>query len=343
MEQHLSKRATISEPIELELPQYTRWSSDRIRFEPAREKDLGKGIVFVDPFTEKELWVTPDTLQGYRDFFGARYDVLSDGNKAVYHVVEHVLSAIYCAGITDIRVVCAPKKAEDGPDRFSGYVPVVGPGIEPVAEPLREKRVENCAETPIFEITEKMAFTVEPNATLIVEPSDTFDIFIKTEHDDLADDLNAKPAEVMDVYQHLEAHKRARPIGRLQKKVLHMLWQVLRKTKVLTGLHPKAYNMAFPGMDGDDIADNMHPEYQAERNEHFYHTIYSDVLGLIQTHFPGQIKGRFTFINGKHTSRDPLMHQLAQSGVVTKKSRSLLDWESRRVPKSAAKTEIFPS
>lgn len=287
-------RKTLSEEVAVFMPPYFATASQSLRFEPSFER---KGVWFRN--NGREVPINHETLRGHRDISGARYNVIQEGDKVLFKVVEHVLSAIHLAGITDVTVVSS-----------RGFLPVVGPGVTPVLNRLEDNGVEREGEQDIFSFPD-YEIRDESGAVLRVNPSDSFGISVESYYKDLAD-IGTPKLMIDDVLEDSNIVKGsvARPVARLQAKALYQIWKVLNKGKVFRGIDPCAYIIARPGMDGSDIRGLMGEHFQEKGDEHYWHSVYADIFGEIKTIFPGEIRGHFDFEGSNHISRVRMLQDL---------------------------------
>lgn len=287
-------RKTLSEDVDVFMPPYFATASQTLRFEPSFERE---GVWLRN--NGRDIPINHETLRGYRDISGARYNVIQEGNQVLFKVVEHVLSAIHLAGITDVTVVSS-----------RGFLPVVGPGVTPVFERLSHKVVERAGKGESFVFSDHQ-IEDESGAILKVTPSDSFGISVESHYKDLVD-LQAKKLVIEDVFDEKNLQKGivARPIARLQQKTLYRVWKTLNSLKMFRGIDPCAYIIARPGMDGSDIREVMGKDFQKNGDEHYWHSVYADISGEIKTIFPGEIRGHFDFEGSNHVSRVRMLQDL---------------------------------
>jgi len=245
--------------------------------------------------------VTPDTIEWVKHWTTARFLQIETPFGKI-KVIEHFISALRAAWIQAANI------------RFSGgLMPVVWPWIDPVYSKLKmHSKLKEIWEVDDYVVGERQEFH-HWNATMIIEPSDTFDIVIDTNHSDLVD-LWSKALEIIDVTWSLVEHINARPIARLQNKVTHTAYKLLRWFPVhLNGIWPESYIITSPWETSDEIVAKMGEKYQDDRNEHLYHTMVSDFLWELAIFFPWDFKWKITLLNTNHTSRVELLRQLYSS------------------------------
>ncbi len=305
------KRGTIENTLEVRgLDHY--WDTEKgrasMRFEPAEAES---GIQLVHPETG-EIVVLDHKTVTYESQLGARFLSAQIGETRL-KVVEHLISALVAARVNDV-IVSLPDGANNN------YIPVIGPGIEPIYSQLKAARIDLASDLPEFEVTTTTMLTGEKTA-LHAHISDTLGFRTSAFLDDVVD-FEPSRFEEYDLLGSLENHKDARPLARIQGwKIIPYLWL---KSK-LNGINPETYVMAMLGDSAEKIISRMDPKYQSGKNEHFAHTSVADFLGELYLHFPGVMKGQFQF-SGKanHKNRMALLAELKASGNVSSTNPSRL-------------------
>ena len=283
---------TINSKTSLQLPKYFwKWEGN-IQVFP-RDKEW---------ITINWIHVSPSTIKWVKDITWARYVELITNWRRI-KVIEHIISALIASWITqaDLKIK----------DRF---VPVIWPWITPVFENLRTQ-VDTWSELPIIRIGDFGAIRSDNYlwAQIIFEPSNTFDVSIETHHPDLAD-IWASRLDLVDVYSQIERFSDARPIARLQKKIVYCALNIFSKIPpYLNGINPDTYILAKPWEKWDQIIERMWAKYQEDRNEHLYHTVFADFLWEVSIFFPWKIEWKFTLINTNHVSRVEILKKIFKS------------------------------
>ena len=290
---------TIQNPVTITPPNYLWWGKGKINIKPKKTPWINiNGVP-----------ITPDTLQAVKDVTGARYlQIIWKDGKPI-KVIEHLVSALFAAGIHSADVDIEWKM---------GFLPVIGPGIKPVYDDLMSAWVNRNNELPIFSYTWRWPKKIEskriPWAYIIIELSNTFDVEVSTKHKDLAD-INEQPLCINDVYWEIQNHINARPIARIQQAVMYYGFKILKNLPwiQLKWINPEVYILPWRNDTWEDIVHMMHAQYQEWRNEHYAHTIFADFLWEAHIFFPGEIQAKITLINTNHISRVELLRELYDS------------------------------
>lgn len=285
------KHGTLRDSLEIELPKYIgRWKSS-LTIHPRQEPWL---------FINGTL-VWPNTVDGVKHWSTARFLQIMTKQKKI-KVVEHLLSALRAAGITqaDIRTE-------------TWYIPVIGPWIEPLFSRLNDVWIEMWSELNVKSIDSRVELDFE-GAKMIVEPSKTLDFEISTNHPDLAD-LDSHILREVDITASLINHLLARPIARLQDPKINWLHKILSLNPIypLNGIWWDSYIMTGIWEWADEIIDRMHTQYQEGRNEHLYHTMVADFLWELALFFPEDLRAKITLIDTNHVTRMELLRMLYRS------------------------------
>lgn len=283
---------SLSQPLELNLPKYIWRGNKSILIKPS--DNLGVNINWTS--------VTPDTLNAVKHWTTARFLEIEGWNGKI-SVVEHLLSALKAAWLTHVDI-----------EVEAWFIPVIWPWIQPAFWDLELAEKDDRWIVDCKIINSKQEFEYW-GAKMIIEPSDTFDLHIDTNHPDLTD-IWAKALLVIDVNSSITDHLIARPIARLQNPWIKWAHSLLSRNLIypLNGIWGDSYIMTKPSDKGDDIVERMHPQYQEGRNEHLFHTMTADFLWELSIFFPGDFKWKITLLNTNHTSRVALLRQLYNYG-----------------------------
>lgn len=303
---------SLKHSLEFDLPHYVwkwRW---KIRISPK----LTVGYDISVTWESKSSPITHETIQWVSES-GARFIQVDRWEKShPIKVIEHLISALVAAWISNAYITSDVSTAPRILGWKSWFTPMIGPWIEPLYSQLKEQKVfsiEDNISAPIIKKKQKFEYNW---AVMLIEPSETFDVEIQTTHSDLVD-VGAQALCIWDVMSHALEHASARPIARLQTHIKFWAFRALNSfpSTRLNAINPETYIMWLPWDDWDVIVWKMQEKYQEWRNEHLYHTLYSDFLWELAVFFPHGIKWKITLINTKHTTRVPLLHMLKNSEI----------------------------
>jgi len=298
--------------VSFDLPNYTWPWNGRIEISPRMQPWYSISELWCMWSTDITAWNISWVKKSWARFL--EIDRWSWNHPA--RIVEHILSSLAASWITNADVATTFSQSPWILWWDMWYTPIIWPWIEPLYWVLSwlPKTSINMNEEQ-YRVLERMEFAYG-SAKMIVEPSDSFDVHISTVHKDITE-LWSKPLEVQDVLSQVAKHASARPLARLQGRVKYNIFRALNcfESTVINAINPKTYIMWLPWDKGEDIAWKMQEQYQEDRNEHLFHTLYSDFIWELAIFFPWNFNWKITLIDTKHTSRIPLLQMLLESWV----------------------------
>lgn len=235
-------------------------------------------------------------------------------NHAKVYVVEHLLSAMHAAGITDAEIELRSLNGD-----YSGVVPIVGVGIDTYFKELNKKRIAFKKPIDLLYAVKSDEYIHVDNKTKLktrirIEPSNSLEARVKSaKHSDLPD-LNEKEFHVKSVYESIGKHLKARPLARTKERWKYFALNLLcfAGYKAITN---ENYVIVAPTDGTKEIVRKMQPKYRRKRNEYLAHTIFSDFLGEMYALGSAYVKGNFTLENTNHPTRIAALKQFQRNDV----------------------------
>ncbi|MFC1728274.1 UDP-3-O-acyl-N-acetylglucosamine deacetylase [Nanoarchaeota archaeon] len=333
------KRATVDSTVEFRGPNLIQ-VSDASTAE-VRPAECGSGIEFIvgkyrGSFGSDKERIPLNIRNIYaRTWLGARYAVLSshqdkrligrwsDAEEGTHqvHVIEHFLSALHGAGITDATVLINDL-GHFGTDSIKACVPSTGPGIRDYFKELKKHKTEFYwrAKSLVAVKEDRYAHTDKKTGLrtkISVSPSKTLDInLLSAKHLD-AIDLDEKGIHIKDTYAELEKHVSAKALGRLKEWSKYLIWLSARKLPLIgyKGITEDNYTIVHPWSNTESVVKQMRPQYRGGRNEHLYHTVFCDFLGELYSFGSPDVKAKFELENTNHPTRIAALKQFERRGV----------------------------
>jgi len=320
------KRATVKEPIVIEGVDVRKIKKNTTA--EIRPEQEGRGLYFTINADPERIPYDIHHLYAYRHpVVGARYNVVSSardegltgrlrGEKQI-HVVEHLVSALYAAGITDAEV-----NIKNGGSKIVS-APSLGPGIEAYFKLLQGKREELDFPLEAVRVTRMHGYkpTDEKKGvqtSITIAPRNSLEIRVASARQADLFPIGEQEMEVTDFYGELEKHLSARPIGRLKNPFIFAFWKMVNWLGY-RGITDENYITARLFDDEKSLVKKMHPEYRLGRNEFLAHTIFSDFFGELCSLGSPYIRGRFALKNASHLSRVAALKQFAkEEGLLVK-------------------------
>jgi UDP-3-O-acyl-N-acetylglucosamine deacetylase len=305
-------RATVSKEVVIEGVDQTSLTSLVIKeaakaIATIRPAESGTGIVFrflegYNRFTDENRFLkiplNISNLKGFKDVFGERYAVLEE-NIAQVHVVEHLLSAMHIAGITDAEIFI-----ENYSQGRNVVVPTKGAGVSYYFELLNANKTRLEGYVNTVKVVKEDEYTSKKQTnfktSIKVFPSDNLEILVTSSKQADIFDLKEQPLHVKDVYSEIREHLDARPLGRVAFYPVYLLWKLAR-ARGYQGITEENYIIVTPYDNTETVAAKMQPKYREGKNEYLAHTVL-DFLGELFALSP-RIKGRFVLENTNHLSR----------------------------------------
>lgn len=288
------QRRTLSDSVELDGVGLHTGEEVSVRLEPAESFD---GIEFVRTDLDEELRIEPD-LDRVVDF--PRSTVLGKDGENI-HTVEHLLSALWALGVTDVTVRL------DGPE-----IPAMDGSAEPFVTAIEEVGLETLeGDRPIYRVQEPV-FVQSGEQSVAIFPSDTFKISCTVSYDDvdLADQFVATTIEPDRFSKEIAP---ARTYG-FEEEV-----EELRDRDLAQG--GSLDNALVIGEDGKYVGDG--PRLENEIARHKILDLVGD-LSLVGTFFLGHVVG----VKSGHDINVNLARKLAEK---TEKSPAVVQHKQREI------------
>lgn len=275
------------------------------------------------------ILVSPETLIAEKEPIScARFLSLvgKDGKKI--RVVEHIISALWAAWITQAKVTA---------ELSMWYFPVIWPGIEPIYSAIRSKVVPT-QQQDVYKYNgpqnQRIQSGLYEDAYMEISPSDSFELSIEATNRDISA-LPSEPLVIQDVYAEVSEHSDARAIARIQQAMIYYgfkIWQIIPGIE-FKGVSDIWYIVPPRTATGDEIVSLMRDRYIEDgRNEQYGHTLASDFMSEIHTFFPWQIKAKIKIVNGGHQGRVDVLRKIKDMGILTRIANdNAVVWQVNRI------------
>jgi hypothetical protein len=298
---HMLKYAwTVRSPQSFMLKDYIgRWES-RLTISPKNTPGI----------TINWIEISPENTHGITQLI-ARFNVAKEDKETnegkIFKVIEHLISALYAAWITQADVSTGTK---------FNFIPVIWPWIEPIYSGLKWNiKYFEDQPLPIFYCRKKIEIKSRLDKSpwkIIIEPSKSwkFEIEVSASYRDI-NWMKSEPIKIDDVYADIDLHKTARPIARIQHQTLRNIHWALDKIIGFPWINDTTYIMPDNTPEWNYVGQ-MHSQYQEGANEHFAHTVYADFFGELHTFFTGRMWAvKITVVWWGHPWRIDMLKQLA--------------------------------